>query len=67
MKLLAGTSKGVFAVGESHEFVSVLPGRSVRDLAHAGGRVLAGAESGILASDDGARRQSCPRAAAGPG
>jgi hypothetical protein len=55
MKLLAGTSKGVFAVGESHEFVSVLPERSVRDLAHAGGRVLAGADTGILASDDGGR------------
>lgn len=55
MKLLAGTSKGVFAVGESGEVVSVLPDRSVRDLASVGRRVLAGADTGIFASDDGGR------------
>ena len=53
MKLLAGTSKGVFAIGESHEPATVLPERSVRDLARAGDRLLAGADTGIFASDDG--------------
>jgi photosystem II stability/assembly factor-like uncharacterized protein len=53
MKLFAGTSKGVFAIGESHEPATVLPERSVRDLARAGDRLLAGADTGIFASDDG--------------
>ena len=55
MKLLAGTNKGLFAVDGSQDPVSVLPERTVRDLARAGGRVLAGADTGIFVSEDGGR------------
>jgi hypothetical protein len=55
MKLLAGTSNGVFAIGESPEPILVLPDRSVRDLARAGDRLLAGADTGVFASEDGGR------------
>jgi photosystem II stability/assembly factor-like uncharacterized protein len=55
MKLFAGTSKGLFVVGESQEVSAVLPERSVRDLGCAGRRMLAGAETGIFASDDDGR------------
>ena len=53
MTILAGTSKGVFAIGVTSEPTSVLPERSVRNLARAGRRLLAGADTGIFASDDG--------------
>lgn len=53
MKLLAGTSKGVFAVADGSAPVAVVAERSVRDLARIGSRVLAGSDKGILASDDG--------------
>ena len=52
MKLLAGTSKGLFAVEDSHEPVPVLPERSVRALARARDRILAGADTGLFASGD---------------
>lgn len=55
MNILAGTSKGVFAIDGSHEPIAVLPERSVRDLARGGRRLLAGADTGIFASDDGGR------------
>jgi len=55
MKLLAGTSKGIYSIAESREPVPVLPDRSVRDLARSGGRLLAGADTGVFASDDGGR------------
>lgn len=55
MKLLAGTSTGMFAIGEAREAVCVLPDRSVRDLASAGHRLLAAADTGIFASVDGGR------------
>src|SRR5262249_33704962 len=55
MKLLAGTSKGIFSIGDSGAPVPVLPERSVRDLARSGARLLAGADTGIFASDDGGR------------
>ena len=55
MKLLAGTSKGVFAIEPSGDPVRVLPDRSVRALARADGRVLAGTDTGLFASDDGGR------------
>jgi len=53
MTILAGTSKGVFTIGGSPEPNTVLPERSVRDLAWAGRRLLAGADTGMFASDDG--------------
>src|SRR5262245_30486608 len=52
MNLLAGTSKGLFAVEDSREPVAVLPERSVRALAHARDRIFAGADTGLFASDD---------------
>lgn len=58
MTLLAGTSSGVFAIEASGDCGSVLPDRSVRDLADVDGRLLAGADIGMLASDDGGRTWS---------
>src|SRR5262249_29529441 len=55
MKLLAGTSKGIFSIGDSEPSAPVLPERSVRDLQRSGTRLLAGADTGLLASDDGGR------------
>jgi hypothetical protein len=55
MKLLAGTSKGLFAVGDSPEPIPLLPERTVRDLARSGDRLLAAADTGVFASDDGGR------------
>jgi hypothetical protein len=53
MKILAGTSKGLFAVDEAPEATPVLADRAVRDLEVSGGRLLAGAETGLFASEDG--------------
>jgi photosystem II stability/assembly factor-like uncharacterized protein len=53
MKLLAGTSNGLFAVDDSQHATAVLPERTVRDLKSSGGRLLAGAETGLFASEDG--------------
>lgn len=52
MKILAGTSKGVFSIngGEPRQ---VLESRGVRELAAIGGRVFAGSGAGVYASDDG--------------
>ncbi len=55
MTLLAGTSNGVFAIAESGDSTCVLRDRSVRDLVAANGRLLAGADTGIFASDDHGR------------
>jgi photosystem II stability/assembly factor-like uncharacterized protein len=55
MTILAGTSKGVFAIDGSSEPITVLPERSVRDLERAGRRLLAGADTGVFASDDRGR------------
>ena len=56
MKLLAGTSTGVFAIGTAHDTTTpVLPERSVRDLASSTGRLLAAADTGLFASEDGGR------------
>lgn len=55
MTILAGTSKGVFAIDGSSGPTTVLPERSVRDIERAGHRVLAGADTGIYASEDGGR------------
>jgi hypothetical protein len=55
MKILAGTSKGLFAVDDSQDAKAVLPERSVRDLEDSGGRLLAGADTGLFASEDGGR------------
>jgi photosystem II stability/assembly factor-like uncharacterized protein len=55
MKLLAGTSKGLFAIDGAHDVTAVLPERSVRDLKASGGRLLAGADTGLFASEDGGR------------
>jgi len=52
MKLLAGTSKGLFAVEESREPARLVPERSVRALAKARDRVLAGTDTGLFVSDD---------------
>ncbi|MFP6706245.1 MAG: hypothetical protein VCE75_09490 [Alphaproteobacteria bacterium] len=52
MKILAGTSKGVFSVsgGAADQ---VLESRGVRDLASIGGRLFAGTGAGLYFSDDG--------------
>src|SRR5262245_35194582 len=55
MTLLAGTSHGIFAINESGDSTCALPDRSVRDLVDVRGRLLAGAETGIFASDDRGR------------
>ena len=55
MKLLAGTSNGVFAIDGPDNPMAVLPDRSVRDLIRANGRLLAGADTGVFASEDGGR------------
>jgi len=55
MKLFAGTSKGVFAVDDAQQATAVLPDRNVRDLKASGQRLLAGAETGLFASEDGGR------------
>jgi photosystem II stability/assembly factor-like uncharacterized protein len=55
MKLLAGTSRGLFAVDAPTHATPVLPERTVRDLKVSGRRLLAGAENGLFASDDGGR------------
>ena len=55
MKILAGTSRGLYAVDDSHDPKVVLSDRSIRDLKASGSRVLAGAETGLFGSDDGGR------------
>ena len=55
MKLLAGTSRGLFVVDDPSHATPVLPERTVRDLKASGGRLLAGVENGLFASDDGGR------------
>lgn len=49
--LLAGTSRGVFAIDDSGAR-SVLECRGVRDLVQVDGRVIAGTGAGLFASDD---------------
>ena len=60
--LLAGTHKGVFVVDEGG-VEQVLDARHVRELIEVDGRLFAGAEDGIRASDDGGRTWSEPRLA----
>jgi photosystem II stability/assembly factor-like uncharacterized protein len=55
MTLLAGTSKGVFAIDDAQQATCVLADRVVRDLEASGRRVLAGADTGLFASEDGGR------------
>ena len=55
MKLFAGTSQGLFAVDEAQHATAVLPDRVVRDLKASGHRLLAGAETGLFASEDDGR------------
>jgi hypothetical protein len=55
MTILAGTSKGLFAVDDAQDATAVLPERSVRDVKDSGGRLLAGADTGLFASEDGGR------------
>ena len=56
MNILAGTSKGLFAIDAAQNAALVVAERTVRDLKQSNGRLLAGAETGLLASDDGGRR-----------
>ena len=51
MKILAGTSKGVFSI-ETGEARHVLESRGVRDLVSYDNRVFAGTGAGVFASDD---------------
>lgn len=53
MKILAGTGNGLFAIDASNTTTTVLADRSVRDLEESGGRLLAGADTGLFASEDG--------------
>jgi photosystem II stability/assembly factor-like uncharacterized protein len=55
MKLFAGTSHGLFAVDDVQRATPVLAERTVRDLKASGRRLLAGADTGLFASDDGGR------------
>jgi hypothetical protein len=55
MTILAGTSTGLFAVDEAQHATAVLSERTVRDLKESGGRLLAGADTGLFASEDGGR------------
>ena len=55
MKILAGTSKGLFAVNDAQLATPVLGERIVRDLKASNGRLLAGADTGLFASGDGGR------------
>ena len=55
MTVLAGTSKGLLAVDAAAHATDVLPDRTVRDLKASGGRLLAGAETGLFASEDAGR------------
>lgn len=55
MNILAGTSKGLFAIDAAQNAALVVAERTVRDLKRSNGRLLAGAETGLLASDDGGR------------
>jgi photosystem II stability/assembly factor-like uncharacterized protein len=55
MTILAGTSQGLFAIDASQQATCVLAERIVRDLKQSGGRVLAGADTGLAASEDGGR------------
>ena len=51
MKILAGTSKGVFSI-EGDQFEQVLESRGVRDLVDIDGRVYAGTGAGVYFSED---------------
>lgn len=51
MRVLAGTSKGVFSVSES-SVTQVLESRGVRDLVRIGQRLFAGTGAGLFTSDD---------------
>ena len=53
MKLFAGTSKGIFAIDDARHATAVLPDRTVRDMKASGRRLLAGADTGLFASEDG--------------
>jgi len=55
MKILAGTTNGLFAVDDAQNAMPVLADRIVRDLKASNGRLLAGADTALFASDDGGR------------
>jgi hypothetical protein len=55
MTILAGTGKGLFAIASGHGATAVLAERTVRDLKKSGGRLLAGTDVGLFASEDGGR------------
>jgi len=55
MRLLAGTSRGVFVV-DNGQAEQVLEGRGVRDIAVANGRAFAATGAGLYASDDGGQQ-----------
>lgn len=52
MRILAGTSRGVFLVGTGQAPRQVLEGRGVRELVRVGDRLLAGTAAGLYTSDD---------------
>ena len=55
MTIFAGTGKGLFAIDAAHGTTAVLAERTVRDLKNSGGRLLAGTDVGLFASEDGGR------------
>lgn len=57
MKVLAGTSDGVYAIGESAAR-QVLESRCVRELVRSDGRIFAGTDAGLFISDDGGENWS---------
>lgn len=56
--ILAGTSRGVFTIGQGGAR-SVLESQGVRDLIEINGRTFAGTGAGLYASDDGGESWSC--------
>ena len=57
MRVLAGTTNGIYAV-DGDAARQVLASRCVRDLVHAGDRLFAGTDDGAFVSDDGAQTWS---------
>ena len=57
MRILAGTSKGVFVVNGAPS--QVLESRGVRDMSTSGDRVFAGTGAGLFVSDDAGETWSC--------
>lgn len=61
-QLLAGTTKGVFAIDDAGS-TQTLEARHVRDLVNVDGRLFAGAAAGLFTSTDGGQTWAGPQLA----